>query len=114
MSWWHKLLLGVDIEAEAARAAELNRRIAEEQRKLYERGIWTKEQYEEAQRHLWESATDPVEEVKEAFKEGLQEGAENIKEAVSTAGEITMQIIPSWFWLLIALGILGWFWARWK
>jgi len=112
MSWIHKLLLGVDIEAEAARAADLDRQIAEQQRRLYERGVWTKEQYEQAQANLQKSAVDPVEEVKEAFKEGLEEGVANIKEAVSTAGEITVQIIPSWVWLLLLLlvGIYLWRW----
>jgi len=115
MSWFSKWLFGVDLDEEAARGADLDKKIAEQQRRAFERGKWTREEYEAAQERLRRSAAEtanPKEQVKEAFAAGAREGLEGVAStvggAIQTAGATAASVLPWWAWVVLAVVAFGW------
>lgn len=105
MGWFQKLVLGVDLDEEQKRQEELDRAHAARNRELFDRGLWTEEDYNGAeQRRLETVITDPEAEVYDAFRQGLDEGAANIRGAVggvvNTVVTTPLKLIPWQLWLI--------------
>ena len=117
MGFW-SWVTGIDLEAEEARGAELDRIIAEQNKAAVERGVWTAEQAEIAKDH-WELMTgqtaNPVGQVADEFVVGAQEGfydtagafSKGLNTVAGTAGTFVWRAVPWWVWLA-GLGWLAW------
>ena len=97
---------------EQERGAELDKRIAEQQANLRERGIWNDAQYAAAVENTQGNQSSGYDtQIRTAFGEGVSEGADNIRGAVGdTINGVTgtvASLIPWQVWLAVA-GWLVW------
>lgn len=138
MAWynpftWKIVTGGIDLEAEARRTEELNRKHAELDQVKYKRGILSEEDMEfiRAQREADAAAWQPQRysaEVTEAAVEGAREGLGNVQSqfrqtltgAVSAGVKGLAGFIPGWVWLValayvaFRLGLFDGLLAKWK
>lgn len=101
MSWFSRLVFGVDLDAEAARGAELDGVIATQNQSALDRGVWTQEQYDaaEANRMSPDSVTSNAQaQVKDAFTEGAKEGLDEIRGGVQSVVTTATSFVPWWVW----------------
>ena len=103
MSWLPDWLTGFDREAyeEGRRADERNRAITDN---LHDRGLISDDDYAVAQQHYDDAAAyNPDQDIANAFGEGLDEGASNIRafggNLVNTVVGTPLKIIPWQLWV---------------
>lgn len=109
MDFW-SFVTGEDLESAKAQSDAADRQLAELNRKKLENGSWDLQTYQTAQAQLDASAlTDPQNEVKEAFKEGFEEGVDNVRGSIGDILALPFRLIPPIGWLLIGVGLFFYF-----
>ena len=112
MGWFDKLIYGVDLDEEQARQDNLDRQLAAQNQADLNNGTYDQETFDAAERNRRESYIGNVEaQVGEAFAEGWNEGASNIRNGtgsvVGTLISTPFKLIPWQLWL-IGLLYLAW------
>jgi hypothetical protein len=124
MSWFQKALLGVDIDEEQRQQEELDRKLAESNRDLLNRGVWTQAQYDQAEQDRQAGAAGDLQgEVFDAARAGAIEGAESelglvknvtgaaadaVYGTVDFAGRTVFRAIPWWVFFVGAIALFFW------
>ena len=110
-NWLNTKITGVDVDAEVERAKALDTVVASQNVSALERGVWTEQQYRDAEQRRGAHA-DEIETywpgVTEAYQTGAIEGATGIADTVrgtvndvaKGALSITWRTLPWWVWLL--------------
>lgn len=112
MGWLSKTFYGVDLDEEAARQADLDRKLALENERDLRAGVLTETMFDdyEANRRA-NYISDPSAEVRNDFNTELSNRAANLRDfagdAVSTAVSIPFKVIPPIVWV-IGLAFLAW------
>lgn len=113
MSWLTKLF-GTDEEIERGKA--LDAAIAAENQKLVDRGVWSKDVYDQYERNAAAQSADTYEQqVDDAFDEGWEEGKRNeigflrdlAGRLIGDPAAVVLASIPWWVWALVA-AYLAW------
>lgn len=118
MGWFSELVTGVNLDAEKERARQLDGVVAQQNRSALERGVWTEEQYRQAEANRIGNVTeadDYYNQVASDFAQGAVEGAERITTTTRkgintlTGGVLTTawRALPWWVWLL-GIGYVAW------
>lgn len=124
MGWISKLITGVDLDEEQKRSQALDAKIAEQNKLLVERGLWTQDDYDAAQSRIDQAnaeggMNDVTGAVTDAGVEGAKEAAAKMLKApgdlVGAAGKgLTdmlwniLKNIP--IWVYVALGVALFIW----
>jgi hypothetical protein len=109
---------GIDLGAEEARAKQLDGVVARQNASALERGVWTEEQYRDAETRRQQNAADADSyfgDTVSEFADGAVEGAKNIADttrgAVNSVAGFTLSTLwrslPWWVWLAGA-GYVAW------
>jgi hypothetical protein len=110
MSWFAGLF-GYD-EENAARAAAADATLARLNREKFDRGELTAEQFQVIEARRLQSQFDADAEVWGGFKDGLEEGRQNIQNTVkgglNFGGSLLFGSIPWWVWLVAAAALFFW------
>ena len=126
MSWWLPSWLtgGIDLSAEEARARELDTKTQALNAAALDRGIWTEDQYYQAEANRAQNAAEIPQyyaEVYDAAKVGAIEGlggmADGVRNSVNAVAGgglgFIWRAVPWWVWILgglylaFQLGLLG-------
>jgi hypothetical protein len=92
---------GVDSEETQRQMDDTDAKLEELNRKKLEQGKWDQATYDEAQRNLARGHVNVEQEVNAAFKEGLDEGVENVKGSIGSILAFPFRLIPPIGWVLI-------------
>lgn len=92
---------GVDSEETQRQMDETDAKLAELNRKKLEDGKWTQATYDEAQRNLARGQVNVEAEVNAAFKEGFNEGVDDVRGTFGDILAFPFRLIPPIGWVLI-------------
>jgi hypothetical protein len=107
MSWIHKLFLGEDPEADQARAAEADRRLAELNQQ--KRETYGEDWFAQTEANLERGRVENAEaDVNQAFSDGWNEGVANIREGIGDTVSLPFRLIPWQVWGLAAVALFVW------
>lgn len=92
---------GEDTEETQRSIDDANAKLAELNRKKLEQGKWDQATYDDAQRRLARDQINVEAEVNAAFKEGLDEGVDNVRGTIGDILAFPFRLIPPIGWILI-------------
>jgi hypothetical protein len=107
MSWFQKIIYGVDLDEEQARQNELDAQLKAMNDDALARGIYDQSTWDAAEAHRTQTyLPDVAGDVSKAFDTGWNEGAANIRNTIgSTVNRIVstpFKVIPWQVWLIAA------------
>ena len=105
MSFLQQWIYGVDLDAEQKRSDELDAALARENKADLDNGTFTKAIYDEAEANRARGSVNVEREVHDAFKEGFNDGVDNIRNTAGSALALPFKLIPPIAWVILAIGI---------
>lgn len=113
MSWWQKMVYGEDLDEEQARQNDLDAKLAAENKRDLDAGVYDKKTFDTAEAHRIAGQINDVHgEVAAAFDEGWDEGVDNIRNTAGSALSLPLRLIPPIGWVLLVVALLvymgGW------
>jgi hypothetical protein len=117
MSWYQKLLYGVDLDEEQARQNDLDAQLARENKADLDSGVYDQATFDAAEANRVKSYIGDVEgQVTDEFKKGLTESVDSVRAGVGNVVGLPFRLVPWQLWLigLAALFVYmgGWMWLR--
>jgi hypothetical protein len=107
MGLFSKFFYGVDIDEEQARADKLDADLKALNAKRLADAKWDQDQFDQAERNRIAGQTPDISgDVNAAFKDGLNDGAKNIRDFIAKPLEllpVLPKIIPWQVWLAVAI-----------
>jgi len=108
MSWIPNWILGTDPEEDEARGRAADDANAALNKEMHERGLLSDDDYKTAQANIDRGRIDDAEaEIDQAFLEGLDEGAANVRSTIggtiNTVIGTPLKLIPWQVWLAAAI-----------
>lgn len=102
MSWYQKVLYGVDLDEEQAKQNELDAQLKKMNDDALAAGKWDNATYQAAEQHRVDSQINDVQgEVDKAFNSGLQDGIDNIRGGIGKTINFPFRLIP---WQVYVIG----------
>jgi hypothetical protein len=105
MSFLQEWIYGVDLDAEQKRSDDLDAALARENKADLDNGTFTQAIYDEAEANRARGSINVEREVNDAFKEGFNDGVDNIRDAAGSALALPFRLIPPIAWVIIAIGL---------
>jgi len=109
MSWYQKVLYGVDLDEEQAKQNELDAQLKIMNDKALADGKWDNDTYQLAEQHRVDSQINDVQgEVDKAFNSGLQDGIDNIRGGIGKTINFPFRLIPWQVYVIAGIALFFW------
>lgn len=115
MGLFQKWIYGVDLDEEQARQNELDAALARENKRDLDAGVWDQATFDRAEANRIGSRIEDVHgQVNAAFREGLNDGVDNVRGAIGSTISFPFRLIPWQLWLIGVGALLVYMggWAR--